>query len=95
MVFNSFLALQSAKTSIFVELVQWTTFKILFFLLKLFLSIRFMYLCKRVIPLFSYDVSELQEHINKLHEYNEIKDVAQMVIGRLGEDYLNYLLLEL
>lgn len=95
MVFNSFLALQSAKTSIFVELVQWTTFKILFFFLKLFLSIRFMYLCKRVIPLFSYDVSELQEHIDKLHEYNEIKDVAQMVIGRLGEDYLNYLLLEL
>ena len=54
-----------------------------------------MYLCKRVIPLFSYDVNELQEHIDKLHEYNEIKDVAQMVIGRLGEDYLNYLLLEL
>ena len=91
MVFNSFLALQSAKTSIFVELVQWTTFKIFFF----FFEIVSFYLCKRVIPLFSYDVSELQEHINKLHEYNEIKDVAQMVIGRLGEDYLNYLLLEL
>ena len=54
-----------------------------------------MYICKRVIPLFSYDVNELQKHIDKLHEYNEIKDVAQMVIGRLGEDYLNYLLLEL
>ena len=24
-------------------------------------------------------------HIDKLHEYNEIKDVAQMVLGRLGE----------
>lgn len=46
-------------------------------------------------PLFSYDVSELQEHIDKLHEYNEIKDVTQMVIGRLGEDWLNYIFLEL
>ena len=28
---------------------------------------------------------ELKVHIDKLHEYNEIKDVAQMVLGRLGE----------
>ena len=28
---------------------------------------------------------ELKVHIDKLHEYNEIKDVAQMVLGRLGK----------
>ena len=27
---------------------------------------------------------ELQQHIDKLHEYNEVKDVAQMILGRLG-----------
>jgi len=26
----------------------------------------------------------LQLYIEKLHEYNEIKDIAQMVIGRLA-----------
>jgi hypothetical protein len=29
--------------------------------------------------------AELQIHIDKLHEYNEIKDVGQLVLGRLGE----------
>ena len=28
--------------------------------------------------------SDLQLYIEKLHQYNEIKDVAQMVIGRLA-----------
>ncbi|KXJ29188.1 DNA repair protein SWI5 homolog [Exaiptasia diaphana] len=32
-----------------------------------------------------YDVDELQEHIDKLHEYNDIKDVGQMLIGKLAE----------
>lgn len=27
---------------------------------------------------------ELQTHIDKLHEYNEIKDVGQVVLGRLA-----------
>lgn len=27
---------------------------------------------------------ELKTHIDKLHEYNEIKDVAQMVLGRIA-----------
>ncbi|XP_048587731.1 DNA repair protein SWI5 homolog isoform X2 [Nematostella vectensis] len=32
-----------------------------------------------------YHEDELQHHIEKLHEYNEIKDVGQLLIGRLGE----------
>ncbi|XP_060572016.1 DNA repair protein SWI5 homolog [Ruditapes philippinarum] len=28
--------------------------------------------------------AELQIHIDKLHEYNEIKDVGQLVLGRLA-----------
>jgi len=31
-----------------------------------------------------YCEEELQEHIDKLHEYNEIKDVGQLLIGKLG-----------
>lgn len=31
-----------------------------------------------------YCEEELQEHIDKLHEYNEIKDVGQLIIGKLG-----------
>ncbi|XP_076316307.1 DNA repair protein SWI5 homolog isoform X2 [Tachypleus tridentatus] len=30
-----------------------------------------------------FKVEELQWHIDKLHEYNEIKDAAQCVLGRL------------
>ncbi|XP_068735658.1 DNA repair protein SWI5 homolog [Montipora capricornis] len=32
-----------------------------------------------------YCEGELQEHIDKLHEYNEIKDVGQLIIGKLAE----------
>ncbi|XP_053381148.1 DNA repair protein SWI5 homolog [Mercenaria mercenaria] len=28
---------------------------------------------------------ELHTHIDKLHEYNEIKDIGQLVLGRLGQ----------
>ncbi|RUS89451.1 hypothetical protein EGW08_002748 [Elysia chlorotica] len=31
-----------------------------------------------------YLETELQTHIDKLHEYNEIKDVGQMVLGRIA-----------
>lgn len=31
-----------------------------------------------------YSEEELQQHIQKLHEYNEIKDVGQLLIGKLG-----------
>ncbi|GFN81440.1 DNA repair protein swi5 homolog [Plakobranchus ocellatus] len=31
-----------------------------------------------------YKESELQIHIDKLHEYNEIKDVGQMILGRIA-----------
>ncbi|CAG5122415.1 unnamed protein product, partial [Candidula unifasciata] len=31
-----------------------------------------------------YRETELQSHIEKLHEYNEIKDVGQMVLGRIA-----------
>ena len=31
-----------------------------------------------------YKEEELQEHIDKMHEYNELKDIGQEVLGRLG-----------
>ncbi|XP_064617069.1 DNA repair protein SWI5 homolog [Liolophura sinensis] len=31
-----------------------------------------------------YDESELSVHIDKLHQYNDIKDTGQMVLGRLA-----------
>lgn len=32
-----------------------------------------------------FEVEELQGHISNLHQYNEIKDAAQLVMGRLAE----------
>lgn len=32
-----------------------------------------------------YSVDELEDHISQLHEYNDIKDVGQMLLGKLGE----------
>ncbi|CAL1280736.1 unnamed protein product [Larinioides sclopetarius] len=31
-----------------------------------------------------YEESQLKWYIDKLHEYNEIKDIAQMVMGRIA-----------
>lgn len=31
-----------------------------------------------------YNEDELQEHMSLLHEYNEIKDVGQLLLGKLG-----------
>nr|XP_003470653.2 DNA repair protein SWI5 homolog [Cavia porcellus] len=31
-----------------------------------------------------YHVDELEAHISKLHEYNDIKDVGQMLLGKLA-----------
>ncbi|XP_062063442.1 DNA repair protein SWI5 homolog [Lepus europaeus] len=31
-----------------------------------------------------YSVDELEDHITQLHEYNDIKDVAQMLLGKLA-----------
>lgn len=37
------------------------------------------------VPPRGYHVDELEAHISKLHEYNDIKDVGQMLLGKLGE----------
>jgi hypothetical protein len=31
-----------------------------------------------------YPEDELQIHIDKLHEYNEIKDTGQLLLGKIG-----------
>lgn len=33
----------------------------------------------------SYSEDELQLHIDKLHEYNEVKDMGQLLLGKLAE----------
>ena len=32
-----------------------------------------------------YSEQELQDHIKKLHEYNEVKDIGQILLGKLAE----------
>ena len=32
-----------------------------------------------------YSEGELQQHIDKLHEYNEVKDMGQLLLGKLAE----------
>lgn len=33
----------------------------------------------------SYSEDELQDHIQKLHDYNEIKDIGQILLGKIAE----------
>ncbi|XP_045877755.1 DNA repair protein SWI5 homolog [Meles meles] len=41
---------------------------------------------KEIVQLISegYSVDELEDHISQLHEYNDIKDVGQLLLGKLA-----------
>lgn len=47
--------------------------------IALFRSGFVVWLCYR-----GYNVEELEKHISLLHEYNEIKDAGQMLLGKLA-----------
>uniref|UniRef100_A0A8C5PR72 DNA repair protein SWI5 homolog n=1 Tax=Leptobrachium leishanense TaxID=445787 RepID=A0A8C5PR72_9ANUR len=32
-----------------------------------------------------YSLAELEQHVTLLHQYNELKDTGQMLLGRLGK----------
>ncbi|XP_048470745.1 DNA repair protein SWI5 homolog isoform X2 [Rhincodon typus] len=36
-----------------------------------------------------YTLEELDQHIDQHHEYNDIKDVGQLLLGKLGKNTLN------
>ena len=39
---------------------------------------------------YSYDEDELPMYVDRLHKYNEIKDIAQSVIGRIGKNQFHF-----
>lgn len=40
--------------------------------------------CLQALLLRGYSLEELEKHISLLHEYNDIKDAGQMLLGKLA-----------